>query len=331
MIKNPAARLFLNKRYANGVTFLFLIVIVSVTLVSCVSETPVDSGDTSTSSSYNLPTEGGEWKPSVSHEGSLPAGMGMIRIEIIGEFVFDSSEVETLRPDIFQPGHFSLFDIVVHLADRGDIDLDYHFDESMDTHVIDTINGMGEWWYEAYYSNGWREPNAFRMDMYPYKDNTYIRLFQEQSERLVSINHAFQEEVARLSHNSGIVIIPDVVIESPGSVRTFQDVEVTAHDLRDDVLHPGVVTAMDVVLSLAEQGELSRLKLTWYESIVTAEPVDSYWLEQIDEAEAYGSCGFVYEVGARRFSGFTGSHIHIPSDVRVIVSPEYGLWFWICL
>jgi hypothetical protein len=59
--------------------------------------------------------------------------------------------------------------------------------------------------------------------------------------------------------------------------------------------------------------------------------VDTYYLEQIDEAEAYGSCGFVYETGPRDFSGFTGSHIHIPSDVRVTVSPEYALWFWICL
>ena len=25
------------------------------------------------------------------------------------------------------------------------------------------------------------------------------------------------------------------------------------------------------------------------------------------------------------------SHIHIPSDIRGTVSPEYALWFWICL
>jgi hypothetical protein len=38
-----------------------------------------------------------------------------------------------------------------------------------------------------------------------------------------------------------------------------------------------------------------RLELTWYERIGTADPVDTYYVEQIDEAEAYGSCGFVYE------------------------------------
>jgi hypothetical protein len=37
------------------------------------------------------------------------------------------------------------------------------------------------------------------------------------------------------------------------------------------------------------------------------------------------------EVSPRDFSGFSGSHIHIPADVRMILSPEYELWFWICL
>jgi hypothetical protein len=106
---------------------------------------------------------------------------------------------------------------------------------------------------------------------------------------------------------------------------------VTAHDVRRDVLQPGVVTALDILLSLTEQGELSQLKLTWYESIAGADPVDSYWTEQINEAEAYDGCGFVYETGSSNFTGFLGNHIHVPSDVRVIVSPQYALWFWICL
>jgi hypothetical protein len=44
-----------------------------------------------------------------------------------------------------------------------------------------------------------------------------------------------------------------------------------------------------------------------------------------------GGCGFVYETGPNSFAGFSGTHIHIPADVRVIISPEYALWFWICL
>ena len=35
--------------------------------------------------------------------------------------------------------------------------------------------------------------------------------------------------------------------------------------------------------------------------------------------------------GRAAFSGFNGAHIHIPADVRALVSPEYALWFWLCL
>jgi hypothetical protein len=110
-----------------------------------------------------------------------------------------------------------------------------------------------------------------------------------------------------------------------------QNVIVTPHDVRTDVLQPGVVAALDALLSLAEEGRLSNLVLTWYERIAAADPADSYWVERMDEAQAAGGCGFVYETGPRIFSGFSGSHIHIPSDVQATVSPEYALWFWICL
>ena len=99
----------------------------------------------------------------------------------------------------------------------------------------------------------------------------------------------------------------------------------------DAVEEAYVVTALDALLSLGEQGQLPVLKLTWYERIGTADPVQHYWVEQIGDSAAYGGCGFVYETGPQEFAGFRGTHIHIPSDLRVTVSPEYALWFWICL
>jgi len=334
------------KKHAKSSAYVSMALVVLLTVVSCTAAAPADTPipptpnvptGTPTSPaksgprSYVLPTEDGAWTPPASHAGEMPRGMGTVQIKDIGEFTFDASQVETLRPDIFQPGHFSLFDILFHLDQRGDIQLDYHFDEDMDTHVIDAINGQGGWWYGAHYSGGWSERNVFRMDTYPYKNGTQIRLFRESEEHLTAIYRTFQDEVARLAGNGGQVIIPEVTIESPRRAWTFQDVVVTAHDARSDMLQPGVVTALDALLSLAEQGELSQIKLTWYERIGTADPVDTYYVEQIGEAEAYGSCGFVYETGPQAFSGFTGSHIHIPSDIRVTVSPEYALWFWICL
>jgi hypothetical protein len=169
------------------------------------------------------------------------------------------------------------------------------------------------------------------MDMYPYKNATTIRLHIAREQRVDDIYRTFRQEVARLAENGGKVILPELAIRAPGWNEVFHDVEVVAHDVRTDVLRPGVVTALDALLSLAEQGRLSGLKLTWYEHIGAADPVDSYWVEGIDESEAIGGCGFVYETGPRHFSDFSGSHIHIPSDVRVTLSPEYALWFWICL
>lgn len=269
--------------------------------------------------------------PSRRNQGRPPSGKGRVRIEGIGTLSFDASQVATLRPDIFQPGHFSMFDALVQLHKQGDIALDYHFDERMDTHLIDAINGQRDWWYEAYYSGGWAESNAFRMDMYPYKNGTLLHLHTENKRRLDRIHSECHEEVARLEANAGQVIIPEVTIRSPKGNWSFSDVSVIPHDTRSDLLQPDVVTALDALLSLQAQGQLSRVRLQWYESIGTATPVDSYWVEQIDDAVAAGGCGFVYETGSKAFPGFRGSHIHLPSDARVIVSPEYALWFWICL
>ena len=282
--------------------------------------------------SYHLPTQDGKWSPSIQQNGRKPTGVGKVRIEGIGEFSFDAEQVKTLRPDIFQPGHFSVFDVLINLSEKGDIKMDYHFDGNMDTHIIDAINGEPHWWYQAKYSAGWFESNVFRMDMYPYKDGTEIRLNRQREEYIARICRTFGDEVLRRMRTGGEVILPEVVIQSPrGVVMNFTDVKVTPHNVRSDILQPGTITALDILLSLGEQGKLSNIKLTWYESIGPADPVDSYWVDQIDNDIASGGCGFVYETGPKEFSGFAGSHIHIPLDVRVIVSPEYALWFWICL
>lgn len=136
-------------------------------------------------------------------------------------------------------------------------------------------------------------------------------------------------------HDMGVllmrVVIPDPTIRAPSGRIELQDVVVTAHDVRKDVVQPGVVTALDAIISLTEPGQVANLELTWYHRTARAEPVDSYWVERINDDVASGGCGFVYECGSREFSGFAGAHTHIPADVQVSRSPEYALWFWICL
>lgn len=272
-----------------------------------------------------------EWTQPEAHVGDLPRGEGSIQIPTVGTFKFDAGEVSTVRPDVFQAGHFSLFDVLVHLKERGDIDLDYHMDESANTHVIDALDGDNKWWYEAHYSNGWFESNVWRMDMYPFKNQTTVRMRVAREDRLEAIHTSFREEVERLARNGGQVILPELQVRSPAGEWNYEDVLVTPHNVRRDVLQPGQATALDALISLREQGRAEALGLTWHETIGYADPVDSYWVSRFNTAQAHGGCGFVYETGPLSFPGFSGTHIHIPADTRVLVSPEYALWFWICL
>jgi len=83
----------------------------------------------------------------------LPPGLGEPGVSIDGRiYRYDPIEVETYRPDIFQNGSFSVFDILVHLDSKGEITLNYHFNTSMNTHVIDSLNGKANWWYKIFYS-----------------------------------------------------------------------------------------------------------------------------------------------------------------------------------
>ena len=58
--------------------------------------------------------------------------------------------------------------------------------------------------------------------------------------------------------------------------------------MRRDVLQPGLVTALDVLISLKEQGQVGQLELTWYERIGIADPVDSYWVSRFEERSGPG-------------------------------------------
>ena len=80
----------------------------------------------------------------------------------------------------------------------------------------------------------------------------------------------------------------------------------------------------NIIMSLADQGKLTY-ELLWYESIGSAE-IQSYYVERINSDRASGMCGFVYEVGEE---GSTGNHIHVQSDIRILQSPEYALFYWI--
>ena len=335
-----AKRRMTRRRFLTG-----LAAVASGTAVAACAPAPQDSGEgakapgnpgpsspTVRAQSNDVAASTAHWRPDEKgHVGRKPSGTASVRVAGIGDLDFDSAQVKTTRPDTFQPGRFSMFDVIVHLAEQGKIQLDYHFDESMGTHLIDAVNGKDGWWYDAYHSGGWSERHVFRMDQWPFKNGTQLSLIRQGASHLDRVYQAFREEVKRLKENAGEVIIPELVIRSPVESLAFHDVMVTAHDTRLDLFRPGVVVALDALASLADQGRLSELGVTWYDRIGFADPVDHYFVETVNAAQARGGCGFVYEAGPNEFRGFNGTHIHLPSDARVIISPEYELWFWICL
>jgi len=263
--------------------------------------------------------------------GETPAQLlSVIEIEGLDVFEFNPGEVITVRGDIFREGYFSIFDVLVHLESNGEIEIEYYFDEDMNTYVISTLDGRENWWYDTYYDGGWREISVFRMDHYPYKDKMTLNIVQASEEYLDSIYDTYRQEVARLRENDGKTIVPEIIIEGKNEVMKFENVEIIAHNLRSDMFQPGVVTAIDAILSLGEEGIISY-DLQWYESIGTAGVVKSYWVNRINKDESVGRCGFVYEAGDERFLFFHGNHNHIPSDVRAINSPQYVKYFWICI
>ncbi len=258
------------------------------------------------------------------------AGSAAASVEGVGTIHFDPTQVKTQRPDILQEGHFSLFDVLVHLHQKGHFTLQYHFDESLNTFVIDELNGYTNWWYGAYYDGGWPERSVFRMDHYPYKDAMVIQFRTASPEFLDTVYETYRDEVIRRKQHNGKVVIPAVELRGRTFTRRFDNVEVIAHNLRNDVFVEGTVTAIDVILTLGAAGQITY-DLQWYDSIGTANIVRSYWVNRINDDVSEGRCGFVYEAGARPFSFFRGNHNHIPSDTRVINSPEYLEYFWICI
>ena len=167
------------------------------------------------------------------------------------------------------------------------------------------------------------------MDHYPYKPKMYISLFTSSQTKITTIYNTFREEIIRINSSGGSIVIPDIYITSPTNNLHFENIEVIAHDLRNDTFQDSVITAIDVIMTLGDLGLISY-KLNWYETIGSSE-IKNYYVDGINGDNAYARCGFVYEAGNTIYRRFAGNHIHIPSDIRLINSPEYVEYFWICI
>jgi len=253
----------------------------------------------------------------------LPEGLEDPHVRI-GNRIYNyiPAEVETTRPDLFQNGSFSVFDALLHLDSEGQIDLNYHFNTSIDTHVIDSVNGETNWWYYTYYSGGGREANVERIDHYPWKPGAMIGLYHESVSYIQNAYSTFKEEVDLLADNNGSVIIPTVYVSGLTFNETFYNVTVLPHNLRNETFQHDVITAIDVIMTLGDLGHITY-QLTYHESFRSASYVHSYFVSKINADESEGRCGYLYEVSE--------SYIYLSADERIITSPESINFYWGCL
>ncbi|NVM45782.1 MAG: hypothetical protein HWN79_12780 [Candidatus Lokiarchaeota archaeon] len=254
----------------------------------------------------------------------LPPGLKPSGISIGGTFYdFEPNEIDSVRPDLFQNGSFSAFDILVHLNSTGEIDLNYHFNSSMDTYVIDSINGNSDnWWYHLYYSGGNIENNEVRMDHYPWKPGTRIIMYHESESYLNAAFSLFAEEVSRYTYNNNSIVIPRVNVSGYSFSEEFYNITVIPHNLRNETFRVDVITAMDVIMTLGDLGYITY-ELTWHESFRGASYVHSYFVSKTNTDEAVGRCGYLYDVSE--------SFIWLSADERILTSPESIDFYWGCV
>jgi len=109
----------------------------------------------------------------------------------------------------------------------------------------------------------------------------FIKLYHTSSDRINDIYNTFKNEISRNNENLNKIIIPEVIIIGTEKKLTFDNVEVTPHNLRNDVFINDTVTAIDVIFSLEDKNLISY-DLKWYDSIGSAEIVRSYWIDGIN-------------------------------------------------
>ncbi len=287
-----------------------------------------------------LPNPDGSWILPPPSETQL-TGQVFVEIRGVGSFSVDleSLELSSLRPDLFQPGFISVFDVIVHLARQGHIQLEYWDNVNLDTYMIESLNGRSGWWYDVQYLDETgrvvaAERPLTRMDHFPVRGGMRIRFYLGPPERLEAIYDSFYAEACQRTEKAATLLIPQVVIDGPRGELVFENVEVRPHNARPDVFQAGVITALDVLLSLGEQGMIEELTLIW--------DGNGYVLESIVAGGfSWGpapSCAFIHQaIATRTLIPFLeehqhmGSLVHLTADLDVLVSPEVVRWQWRCL
>ncbi|QIZ76106.1 hypothetical protein [Ferrimonas lipolytica] len=226
----------------------------------------------------------------------------------------------TSRPDIFVEGHYNAFDVLRYtVATRDDMrfegDVISYKDSKYNTFEFRLSwdsNGDGEFNSndgEYYNSDDWHfasitdrgqttqyggmrhDYNYQRMDTFWVREATEMR-FLVHDEVMTNRRHwIWQREQDRTAANNGKFIVPlfmHIDLNPENGVEVVaNNIEVTAYNVRSDVFQPGVITAMDVWMSLAEQQEMD-IRFSWWPVMNTGAIVNSFAMMHNPWKGAYG-------------------------------------------
>lgn len=301
--------------------------------------------------------------PGVLNAASADPAPPASRVDILGRiFEFDPAEYEirSCRPDVFAPGYYSMFDVIMAVARKNGVRMSARFDPSCMTHFIRTIDGRSaDYWYRFSYDAGsgnaaeLNNRRALRWDEVLWRPGVWIKV--TTGEALEEIKAEYREEIARERVQGHVVpevrisINPSLYQGNPvgsGRVtvgRSFTNVRVTAHDWRGEEtpapysrpFRAGVTTSLDILLSLRDQGALDLVTGAFYTRFA-GHYIDSHYVvalgfPDVGQAHASGRQGFVYttENGTpSRLPNNAASTHHILSDIHVIHAPDFSQWRW---
>lgn len=284
-------------------------------------------------------------------------------VEIAGKkYPFNPSDytIATVRPDIFAPGFYSMFDVILAAAKKNGIPIEYGYDESCKTHFITAINGIkDDYWYHFSYDAGSQKSSeiqyrrANRWDEALWRWGVDIKVVT--GENMEEIKQEFRDEINREKAQGHV--IPGVTISlNPSSykgnpqdseritvTREYKNVIITPHNMRSTgypspyskPFQPGVVTSLDILLSLMDQKQLYMVTAVFY-SYFARNYIDSYYVVAlgfpgIGAAHASGRQGFVYVTSngsMDRLPNNADSKLHMTSDIFVVHAPDFSYWRW---
>ena len=306
-----------------------------------------------------------------AHTPDLPPGSYVIIGSDTARFDPSQYSITTLRPDIFAPGFYSMFDVILGVAATRNIPVEYAWDDSCKTFFISKINNKaGSYWFHFSYdaSNGSASAGGSRTELNNHRANRWdevlwrpgVWIKVDADENVAELRSYYIREIQReraTGHTIPVVnfnIAPDTVYGNPpGSDRsrinvTYTNVQLTAHSLRSVGYHSpyskpfqrGVVTSLDIPLSLKDQGKLDMVTSVFY-NYFAGNYIDSYYLVElsfpsIGKVHSSGRQGIVYTTDNGDFRN--GSIIklpnqanqqhHITCDIDVIHAPDFSRWYW---